>query len=164
MELDPADMAEGTEQALLEMDHAIWRIACSYSQSREEAEDIAQSARLRIWEARGQFCGRSNVRTWMYRIALNVASDHRRFRLRHEQSVLNEEFAAPEQDWSPLFDLRRALSRLSVRQRQVVTLRELEHLSYKEIAEALGLSVGTVESTLFDARRKLRRLLSVKED
>lgn len=153
---------EVIQEALLEMDRALWRLSWSWSSSLEEAEDLCQTMRLRVLERASTFKGRSTPHTWIYRVALNAGLDHGRARKRERFLPLEEDL--PARDPARLeesLDLRSALARLPKRQRQIITLREVEGLTYKEIAEVLGIALGSVESGLFDARRKLAALLGV---
>lgn len=140
--------------------------------SGADAEDLAQETFLKAFNAIDRFDGRSALFTWLYRIAVNTArdwNDHRRRRPAvplegpdgplfepaapgpspEAAAVLREERAA----------VRRALARLPEPFRSTLVLREMEGLAYEEIAETLGVSIGTVESRIFRARCKLRSLL-----
>lgn len=137
------------------MDRAIWRIAWSFARRFEDAEDLSQDIRLHLLESESSFAGRSDPKTWVYRVAINRALDWSRKARRWLQEPLELDVAATESDQAGILALRGALEKLGRRQRQVLLLREMEGLTYKEIAETLGISLGSVESTLFDARRKL---------
>ncbi len=137
-----------------------------------DAEDLAQEAFLKAFVAIHRFDGRSALFTWLYRIAINTARDwhdHRRRRpavaLDGVDGPLVEPVAAgpgPEQSaiaGEERAAVRRALARLPEPFRSTLVLREMEGLSYEAIAEALDVSIGTVESRIFRARCKLRVLL-----
>lgn len=137
-----------------------------------DAEDLAQETFLKAFGAIGRFDGRSALFTWMYRIAVNTARDwvdHRRRRPavplhgpegpRHEPSAPGpgpEEAAVRAEERAAV---RRALARLPEPFRSTLVLREMEGLSYEEIAQTLDVSIGTVESRIFRARVRLRALL-----
>jgi len=137
-----------------------------------DAEDLAQETFLKAFAAIDRFDGRSALFTWLYRIAINTARDwhdHRRRRpavsLEGEDGPLVDPVApdrSPEQAavaGEERAAVRRALARLPEPFRSTLVLREMEGLSYEAIAEALDVSIGTVESRIFRARCKLRVLL-----
>ena len=150
--------------------------------SEADAWDLSQDAFVKAWSALSGFKGDSGFYTWLYRIARNVVYDWLR-KLRNRATILQfettageapEVFAAedaptvPKAEESPdraleRADLRRilneALAKLSDEHREVIWLREIEGLSYPEIAERAGCSQGTVMSRLFYARKKLQELL-----
>ncbi len=144
--------------------------------NQEEALDLTQEAFIRAWKSLARFDGRSSFASWLSRITTNASIDL----LRRKQSHPQTEFEAvpmaidaasrttpaqPERPGASLergeirerFDL--ALATLSAEQRAVVILKEIEDLSYKEIAEAVGCSIGTVMSRLFYARKNLQAQL-----
>ena len=138
------------------------------------AEDVAQETFVRAWRGLGRFRSDSTFKTWLYRIATNVARTHldrRGRRARIADRSLDDE-AEPLQAGdvpSPAPDaetslvrreaIDRALSELPDELRQALVLRDVEGLDYKEIAGVTGAPIGTVESRIFRARRRLRTLL-----
>lgn len=138
------------------------------------AEDVAQETFVRAWRGLGRFRAESTFKTWLYRIATNVARTHldrRGRRARIADRSLDDE-AEPVQAGdvpSPAPDaetslvrreaIDRALSELPDELRQALVLRDVEGLDYKEIAGVTGAPIGTVESRIFRARRRLRTLL-----
>ena len=138
-----------------------------------DAEDVAQDAFLKAFRKLDEFDERARFYTWLYRIASNAALDWRkreRYR-RHADlpSTPEGEDAVPDAGPSPrtaaqrgelAAAIDRAVERLPDHYREIVVLREVEGLSYEEIAEVLRISKGTVESRLFRARERLRRVLS----
>lgn len=143
----------------------------------EEARDLSQDVFLQVFRTIGRFRGQSALRTWIYRIAINLVRNRQRWwrrRLRSEQvsldahleqhgdDVLSDSSATPE------LELRRketaarvweALENLPFEQRTAVVLREVDGLSYEEIAFSLGIAIGTVKSRLTRAREALRARL-----
>lgn len=139
----------------------------------EALDDLVQDVFLRAWKGLPQLRQASQFSTWVYRICWNVASDQRR-RFAQQRS-LNSKFridtgALPLQDTqvsrSPdLMDLhyqdivQRGLQQLSFEHRAVLVLHDLEDLPQKEVAQILGIAVGTVKSRLFHARMSLRQYI-----
>lgn len=145
--------------------------------NREDARDITQEAFVKAYQSLDSFRVESSFYTWLYKIAMNRAIDFLRKRRRRsageydDQTATKSDGVIPDvyhadsprkvverkQLYSAIMD---ALQKLPEEQRQVVLLRELEGLSYKEIAEVMGLAEGTVMSRLFYARKKLQQLLA----
>src|SRR5262249_54001272 len=138
-------------------------VALGLVRSREDAEELCQEAFLRAHRSLPSFAGDAQFYTWLYRIVVNLCIDHLRKR-RIECVPLDEQIACDDQhvgDVDPErrvdgrelgAELQRALDELSPAHRAVLLLREIEGLSYKEIAAAVGCSIGTVMSRLFHAR------------
>jgi len=144
-----------------------------------DAEDLTQDAILRAHRAISSFRGGATFQTWLYRIATNIAVDSLRRRRRRtarvtslddplpaEQGLVSREFRDTQRDPQELAEaaelteeVQQAIGQLSPKLRAVVVLFDMQGLSYEEIADALGLPVGTVKSRLFNARVRLRELL-----
>ena len=121
------------------------------------AEEITQDIFLALVQRRNGYEVRARFRTYLYRIALNgIAAEHRK------KPEGTAEAAAPAAGGDPSIvqQVRDALERLEPEQKQVVMLREYEGLSYQEIAELIGVPVGTVRSRLFRAKLTLREMLA----
>ncbi len=156
-------------------------VAVALVHNDDDARDIVQEAFLRAFKGLARFQNDSTFFTWLYRIIANLSVDHAR-RAGGRGAHLSEERLANVESHEidvpflgrldgadPLDALRRreiaaslqsAFDALPSYHRAVIVLRELEGLSYEEIAEALGVSKGTVMSRLFHARRKLQRALA----
>lgn len=146
--------------------------------NREDARDVTQEAFVKAYRNLDSFRLESSFYTWIYRIAMNLAIDFTRKRKRRETSGFDENIAARDEDGDiaeahhedgPGRQLERkqlfarimgAMQQLPEDQRQVILLRELEGLQYKEIADIMEIPEGTVMSRLFYARKKLQKLLS----
>ncbi len=151
-------------------------IAYGMLSDREDAYDAAQEAFLKIYRSLDTFRGNSSVSTWIYRITANVCTDMLRKRQRSVQIIpideepdedkprmeLRDESPTPEEH-AELSErqaaLRQALSELGYEYRQIITLYDMEGLSYEEIAAALGCPTGTVKSRLSRARAALKKNL-----
>jgi len=140
---------------------------------RDEALDLSQEVFFRVFRTIRRFRGQSSLRTWIYRIAVNQARNRHRFwrRRRRSEQVSLEEHLASHGEFASGGELmpdrilarkelaarlQEALNRLPFEQRTVIVLREVDGLSYEEIAYSLGVAVGTVKSRLTRARRALR--------
>jgi RNA polymerase sigma-70 factor (ECF subfamily) len=152
------------------------QLATNLLGDREEALDLSQEVFLRVFSTIHRFRGQSSLRTWIYRIAVNQARNRHRFwRRRHrgDQVSLDEHVARHGDclsgtDATPdgvlaqkelALSLQTALDQLPFDQRTAIILREVDGLSYEEIAYSLGVAVGTVKSRLTRARKTLRREL-----
>jgi len=154
----------------------VYNLALRLMNDPQEAEDVLQETFISAFRALDRFQGRSRLSTWLYRIAVNtarntIASRQRRpldyeaelseseqnnvaARLKHddtpEASVLSEEIRVT---------VNRAIEQLPEDLRTAIVLREVEGLSYEEIAEAMDCPVGTVRSRIFRAREAIDRAL-----
>ena len=152
-----------------------WRLAYNYLRDREEAQDVAQEAFIRAWQALPSFRGQSAFYTWLFRIVVNVAADRARQRAARGRAFGTER--VPEEEWDrAMLDqgagpddtaaraeererIERALQTLPERHRTIIMLSDLQGLSYREIAEVLDIPMGTVMSRLHNARKRLRDVL-----
>jgi RNA polymerase sigma-70 factor (ECF subfamily) len=173
--------ASGDEAACARLmsDHQrmVYQLAFHLLGDAQEALDLSQEVFLRVFRTLPSFRGQSTLRTWIYRIVVNQASNRLRWwRRRHRaQQVPLEEHAAahgelPDRRNAAMPDrllqqrevadrVWGALAQLPFDQRTVIVLREIDGLSYEEIAESLGVAVGTVKSRLARARGTLRAAL-----
>jgi RNA polymerase sigma-70 factor (ECF subfamily) len=152
------------------------QLAINLLGDRDEALDLSQEVFLRVFRTIHRFRGQSSLRTWIYRIAVNQARNkHRFWRRRHraDQVSLDQHIAAhgefrsggnttPDRVLAQkelASQLQNALDALPFDQRTAIVLREVDGMSYEEIAFSLGVAVGTVKSRLTRARQALRNQL-----
>jgi RNA polymerase sigma-70 factor (ECF subfamily) len=142
-----------------------------------DASDIVQEVFLKVFKNIGNFRGNSSLKTWIYRIAVNEAYNHRRWFSRHQR---REVALGPEEGLRTYADsladtsrtpfdqaadhetfalVEAALEKLNPKFRAVVVLRDIEDLSYEEIAAVLDVSIGTVKSRILRGREALRKIL-----
>jgi len=154
----------------------IYSLAYRYVQNKEDALEVTQDVFVRAYQALASFQTGSKFYTWLYRIAVNRAIDFvraRRVRPQIEMSEIGDEDLARQSpgprspDPAKALDekelrqkIRSAIGKLSDKHRTVFVLHALENLSYKEIAEVVGCSIGTVMSRLFYARKRLQKELA----
>lgn len=138
-----------------------------------DAEDAAQDVFVKAYRSLRDFEPAPSFSAWLYRIAVNTCIDYRRktpFLSFLRFSADGQEFSieprstlpSPERSYESKAlgtAIERSLSRISARLRTVIVLKEIEGLSYEEIASVLGISVGTVKSRISRARDELKRLL-----
>ena len=126
-----------------------------------DAEDLVQETFVAV--IKGRFRAESSVRTWLVRILVNRAAMLRRswFRKGRRETAIENASQAPASGTGEAsqakLDLTTMLQSLSVEHRAVIVLRELQGMSYQEMAAALGVPRGTIESRLHRAREELRR-------
>lgn len=158
--------------ALLESRHraTLTRWCASRTRTAVEAEDLRQETLLRAWRGAGRFLGNSDVRTWLYRIVVNAATDEARRRARRPQEtrlatvdvgrVPTSALTGPERTVVASVDLARALACLPDQQRVMVTLIDLIGCTTAEAASVCGVGEPTVRSRLSRGRRRLRELMT----
>jgi RNA polymerase sigma-70 factor (ECF subfamily) len=152
----------GFEQAILPHLDAAYNLARWLTRNDHDAEDVAQEACLRAMRFFDGFHGGS-VRPWLLTIVRNTYLTWLQKNRGKETAPLEDEAASgaanPEEELLERVDaqsLRQALDALPAEYREVIVLRELEELSYKEIADVAGIPIGTVMSRLARARRRLQ--------
>jgi RNA polymerase sigma-70 factor, ECF subfamily len=154
-------------------DHAdaVFRVAFGILHDRGLAEDVVQETMVKAWESLGSFRGDSSTRTWVLRIAHNTAISA--LRRRRDQAMAPEDLpdragsddaADRATGRSDLQAVGEALERLDEVSRTIVVLREVEGLSYQQIADALEVPVPTVKTRLLRARRALQAAVQDHEE
>ena len=151
-------------------------VAVALVRDEEDAREVVQEAFIRVYRGLSQFHGGSSFFTWLYRIVTNLSIDLIRRPARREQplddvleSIDAEDSTVGGFDHGDPFAalhrselrsaIRKALDELPDYHRGVIVMREIQGMSYEEMAEAMNVSKGTIMSRLFHARRKLERAL-----
>ena len=165
---------------VLKYQHRIMKVLSRYMYDQHEIQDLAQEAFIKAYRALPNFRGDSAFYTWLYRIAINTAKNHLVAQGRrppsgdidaadaeqYEGESALKEYASPEREL--LTDeiqrvVAAAIDELPDDLKTAITLRELEGMSYEEIADAMDCPIGTVRSRIFRAREaidtKLKPLL-----
>lgn len=161
----------------------VYNLAWRLLNDPSDASDVSQEVFLKIFRNVGKFRGDSSLRTWVYRIAVNEANNRRRWLFRHRrgETGLEEDFEDGDGRERPLTDagetpfdftmnreaqllLEEGLDNINPIFRTALVLREMEDMSYEEIAEVLEVSIGTVKSRILRGREGLRRYLAHRLD
>ncbi|MDO7788509.1 sigma-70 family RNA polymerase sigma factor [Desulforamulus aquiferis] len=157
-------------------ENKVYTIAYRLMGNHADAADLAQDSFIKIYQALPNFRGDASFSTWIYHITVNVCRDELRKRQRRPTVSLDE----PANDNGSTYEVRstapgpeeeldrnetqamvqRCLNSLSDDYRTVLVMREIKEMSYEEIAEALGCSLGTVKSRLSRARQALKEKIS----
>jgi RNA polymerase sigma-70 factor (ECF subfamily) len=161
----------------------IYKLAYRLLNDPADASDVLQEVFLKVFRNVENFRGDSSLRTWMYRIAVNEAHNRRRWLFRHRrgETGMDDVFEDAESREKPLVDasetpfdfilnreaqllLEEGLAAINPVFRAALVLREVEDMSYEEIAEILEVSIGTVKSRIVRGREALRRYLAARLD
>ena len=175
-------LREGSEQAYEDLigrfQQPVYALALRLLNDQSEACDVVQEVFLKVFRNVGSFRGQSTLKTWIYRITVNEAHNARRWFFRHRRREVEldtdpEETRSwkeiiPDRSRSP-FDaavdreqhvmIEAALDKINPIFREAVVLRDITDLAYEEIAEILGVSLGTVKSRILRGREALREEL-----
>jgi len=171
------------EQLIERFQSPVYNLAYRLLNDQADASDVAQEVFLKIFRNVGSFRGDSSLRTWVYRIAVNESHNRRRWLFRHHrgETGIDDVFDDSDSRERPLMDsretpfdfavnreaqvlLEEALAAINPIFRTAVVLREVEDMSYEEIAEILEVSIGTVKSRIVRGREALRRNLATRLD
>ena len=155
----------------------VYNLVCRLLNNPSDGPDIVQEVFLKVFRNIGAFRGSSSLKTWVYRIAVNEAYNHRRWFCRHQRKEvalslgertptyaqnMSDPARSPFQqaaDHETRALVEQALEKLNPKFRAAVVLRDIEDLSYEDIATVLGVSLGTVKSRITRGREALRRIL-----
>ena len=164
------------EALVLENQTQVYNLCLKMTGSEEDAFDLSQEAFLKAFNNLDKFRGDSKFSVWLYRLTSNICIDFIRKKRRRQETSLSvededgaeDELQLPDERFSPETELERkelrravddGLRQLPADYRNILVLRELNGLSYDEIAQALEMEVGTVKSRIFRARKKLCAIL-----
>lgn len=156
----------------------VYNTSLGILQNGEDAEDISQEVFIEVFQSIHQFKGESKLSTWIYRIAVTksiefIRRKNRKKRFAFVQSLFGMESELPSKDHVHFYHpgvqlenkeraavLFRAIDQLPENQKTAFTLHKLENLSYAEITEVMHVSLSSVESLMFRAKKNLQKLLS----
>jgi RNA polymerase sigma-70 factor (ECF subfamily) len=151
----------------------VYGLAFGILRNREDAWDVAQDAFVKAYKNLSTYEGNAAFYTWLYRITYNLSLDVLRSKGRRATEELTEQTQEAAGDDSPRPEhpsetaerrelaavVTQAMTKLTEKHRAIIVLREIEGLSYEEMADVLQISKGTVMSRLFHARRNLAALI-----
>ena len=166
---------EAFEELIAPHTNQLLNYAFRMLKNREDAEDALQETYLKAYNSLEKFEGNSSFKTWLYKITTNVCLDMIRKQKRQTHQSLNvtnedgeHEIAIPDETYSPEISarksaameaLKKAMDSLKAEHKIAITSRDIDGLSYDEIAEATDTNVGTVKSRINRARLHLKKLL-----
>ena len=169
--------ADAFEELMAGQESRMYAIALRMMGNREDAQDCAQEAMVRIYRAMSAFKGQSSLATWIYRITMNTCLDELRRKKNRPSTSLDNLL---DQGWSPSDGdnsperraiqsetrktLAGAIRDLPEDMRSSIVLRDVQGYSYDEIAQMLDVNVGTIKSRISRGREKLREKLSKKAE
>ena len=165
------------EELLLLHQKKVYNLCLRMSANPDDALDLSQEAFLRAWRSLGQYQFEASFSTWLFRLTSNICIDFLRRKKRRQETSLTEsyddsdegaELSVPDAQPGPeqqaitnetKIELARAMEQLSPEHREILQLRVVEDLQYEQIADILGVRVGTVKSRLARARLSFRKIL-----
>ena len=168
------------EELLLLHQKKVYNLCLRMSANPDDALDLSQEAFLRAWRSLGQYQFEASFSTWLFRLTSNICIDFLRRKKRRQETSLTEsyddsdegaELSVPDAQPGPeqqamtnetKIELARAMEQLSPEHREILQLRVVEDLQYEQIADILGVRVGTVKSRLARARLALRKILKTR--
>lgn len=167
------------EEIMKRYEKLVFNVAMRSVSSPTEAEYVSQDAFYKAWRSLGSFRGDCSLSTWLCRITMNCAVDYIRTMHRHDAASLTvededgevHEMEVPDTDTSRMPEenairdeqiraVREAIASLPEEQKQIVTMRDMTGMSYKDISDALSLEMGTVKSRLNRARAAVKKYLT----
>ena len=160
----------------------VYAVAYGFLRNQEDALDVVQESFIKVHRYIGKFEGNSSFYTWLYRIVANLCIDHLRKAKRHRDVEFDDGLRHDGKDEPPsdllphlgqfgdpsdmlrrkeiLAAVEASLEHLSDKHRAVIVMRELQGMSYEEMAQTMKCSKGTIMSRLFHARRNMQKLLT----
>ena len=165
------------EQLLLAHQKKVYNLCLRMAANPDDALDLSQEAFIKAWRTLGQYQFEASFSTWLFRLTSNVCIDFLRQKKRRQETSLTENYDDSDEgaelslpDCAPLpeqqaitnetkIELARAMGQLAPDHREILQLRVVEGLPYEQIADILGVRVGTVKSRLARARLSLRKIL-----
>lgn len=170
------------EQLVAAYERKVYNLAYRLTGNPEDAADVAQEALLKVYTSLPEFRGDASFSTWLYRVVSNTCLDELRRRKRQRAVSLDQPISLTDgedltRQWADESDgpeealtrkeqqamVQQAISLLDEDHRVIIIMRDIQGLSYEEVADALGLSLGTVKSRLNRARAALQKKFSELE-
>jgi RNA polymerase sigma-70 factor (ECF subfamily) len=168
VELCLAGRVEAFDAVVERHQRSVYQLCFRFARRHEDAADLTQEVFLRAYRGLRRFRGDASLATWLYRIGVNVCLNHVSAK-RAPETALDDAPALPAAGDDPASAfakaresarVRRAVARLPPKQRATLILRVYQDLPHREIAAALGTTVGAVKANFFHALGNLKRLLA----
>jgi len=147
----------------MEFSDFVWTVALKTSGNTVTAEDITSEVFIKLFKKIDKFHFQSSFKSWLYRVTVNTALNYIKKEKRHRVGKLVEDLTDSVNDDNNIEDslsdrdlAQRLLNNLDVKHRIMIVLRDIEGLSYEEIADALKMNLGTVKTKIYRAREQLR--------
>lgn len=157
-----ADLEKRFADIIQQYDDMISRICFGYARTKDEFDDLHQDTLINIWQGLPHFEGKSLVKTWVYRVALNTCVSSVRLKSRKIESVpFYDTFDMPDEDTEQkarIVELHESISRLDSLDKAILML-WLDEYSYDEIADIVGMPRNTIATRLSRAKKKLKKMI-----
>ena len=161
---------EAFEALIIDYEQLVYNIIYRLMGNPEDTYDLSQETFIKVYTKINQFDGTSKFSTWLYRIATNTCLDELRRRRGKETFSLDQKIEGEEGSVHPEQEnkivekekaqiIQKALSEVNEKNREVLVLRDIQQLSYDEIAEILKISLGTVKSRIARGRQQVKKIL-----
>lgn len=142
----------------------VYALCLRLTADEQRAEELTQDAFVRAWERLGSFRGDSRFSTWLHRLTVNLVLQDRRTSARRasrEEPLREDAYLRAVREAFPgtRIDLERGIAALPEGARRVLVLRDIQGYKYREVAEMVGVTVGTVKAQIHRARKLLREML-----
>lgn len=156
------------DQLMRELSPELFHFILRMVSNAEDAQDILQDTFVRVWEKSHQFKGNSTVKTWIFRIAINLSYNHLKKRNRWSYAFLDEiktlvSGSDPEKEVDKAFNaslLEKSLVTLTPRQHAVVVARLYQDLPFAEIATAIGCSVNSAKVHFHEGKKRIKTYIN----
>ena len=169
---------EAFSELVVLFESKVYRAACALTGNEHDAKDLSQETFVRAFRGIGRFRGKSSFFTWLYRILLNTFKRWARKRCRMSEAVWSAQagatpgdshgssafFSDAASDRETVDRVYKAITALPDKQKMAIVLHCLEEMTYREIAQAMRCSIGTVKSRIHAARLALKRMLPHESD
>jgi RNA polymerase sigma factor (sigma-70 family) len=159
---------QADEDLLLPWVPRLRRYARALAGNRDDADDLVQNTLERAWAKSGLWRGVTDMRAWLFSMMHNLHVDGvrrpRLFTVAQDEDTPEIPVAPTQGDRLAVLDLEAALEQLPVEQKEILLLVALEDMSYAEVAQTLGVPIGTVMSRLSRGRERLRSLIEGRSD
>lgn len=170
------------EQIVLQYEKLVYNIAYKIFSNAEDAKDVSQDVFIKLYRNISKYEGTSSFKTWLYTIAYNTCIDEIRKRKKAKISSMDKMIEGDENNFERQFAsneptpeqqvlikeeisaVERAINKLNEDHKMIIVLRDIRQLSYDEIVQITGLSLGTVKSRINRARKKLKEFILVEQN